>query len=113
MEPRKLTARVAGYLDAIRAARERGITWAELAEVFSARSAPALRAAVRRARSAVDTGRIVPGEQMLLPEPPQQAVVVLTSRDQSTPAPQVTRPSQVAAPPTGQKYTNFKRLNID
>jgi hypothetical protein len=67
MEPRKLTARVAGHLDAIVTARRRGITWSEIAELFGATSAPALRAAVRRARVAVESGRIVPGEQKQLP----------------------------------------------
>ena len=70
MEPRKLTARVAVYLDSIASARRRGITWAELAAVLGAASGPALRAAARRARIAIESGRIVPGEQLPLPEPP-------------------------------------------
>ncbi|MHB1527831.1 MAG: hypothetical protein ACYCXT_00105 [Acidiferrobacteraceae bacterium] len=68
MEPRKLTARVARYLSAIERARARGFTWSEIARVVDASSGAALRAAARRARSAVAAGRLTPGAQQSLPE---------------------------------------------
>lgn len=92
MEPRKLTARLAAHLDAIERARERGITWGELATALGARSAPAVRAAVARARAAVEAGRIKPGEQLPLPDPaPEQP-------------PKETKPGEPIPRATGRKF---------
>ncbi|MHB1516419.1 MAG: hypothetical protein ACYCVY_12085 [Acidiferrobacteraceae bacterium] len=67
MQPKRLTARCAQHLDAILAARKRGITWGELAPLLGACSAGAVRKAFERAQRGVERALYCP-EQMPLPE---------------------------------------------
>ena len=67
MDLKRLTARVAGHIEAIEVAKKAGMTWDELAALFKAPSAEALRKAVARARQGMVKGRLVPIEQLPLP----------------------------------------------
>jgi hypothetical protein len=63
MESTKLSARVVGYVDAIGRAREAGMTWKQLAELFHA-DTKYFAAACRAARKS----KYQPAEQKPLPE---------------------------------------------
>lgn len=63
MESTKLSARVTAYRDAIREARDAGVTWGQLAALFSA-DAKYFSAVCK----AMDTGRYKAVEQLPLPE---------------------------------------------
>lgn len=64
MESTKLSARVTAYRDAIKSARDAGVTWAQLAALFNADAK--YFASVCKAMVA---GRYKPCEQLPLPEP--------------------------------------------
>ena len=68
MRLRRLTARVAEHRDAIAAARLAGWTWTEIGERIGV-SGEAARRAHARALAAMQVGRLVPLEQIPLPEP--------------------------------------------
>ena len=69
MESTKLSARVTAYRDAIRAARDAGVTWGQLAALFNADAK--YFAAVCKA---MDGGRYKAVEQLPLPEAKAAAV---------------------------------------
>ena len=64
MESLRLSARLAGYVDAIKEARAAGVTWGQLADLFGARD-KTMAAAFRVAAS----GKYAAKEQRPLPEP--------------------------------------------
>ncbi|MBE7566820.1 hypothetical protein [Acidithiobacillus sp. HP-11] len=63
MESTKLSARVASYRDAIKAARDAGVTWGQLAALFNANEKYFWTVC-----KAMDHGRYKPCEQLPLPE---------------------------------------------
>ncbi len=72
-EPSRLPARVAPYVDAVGAARQRGYTWGDLAVLFGTPSAENFRRAVVRARAAIQSGRLVVTQIADLPETSRSA----------------------------------------
>ena len=64
----RLMARAAEYRDAIGAARLAGMTWTEIGERLGV-SGAAMRKARARARVSMEAGRLVPIQQLPLPEP--------------------------------------------
>ncbi len=84
MDLKRLTARVAGHIEAIEAAKKAGMTWGEMAPLFNASSAEAIRKAFARAQRGIEAGRIVPIEQLPLPsgdrKPPAPALKPTISR---------------------------------
>lgn len=77
MEPEKLTPRIAQHLEAIAAARARGVTWREIATTVGARDARAARRACRRAQLGQEKGRYR-CEQKDLPQPSQPKTALRT-----------------------------------
>ncbi len=101
MDLKRLTARVARHMDAIMAAKGAGMTWGEVAALFNAPSAEAMRKAFARARGGIETGRIVPIGQMPLPIPFADSSVL-------RPIPQ-----SVNREPSKAASGSFKRIKID
>lgn len=77
MESTKLTQRLAGYIEAIQAARAEGVTWRQLAALFGA-DCKYFHASVKKI---VSGGRHVGREQKPLPEaePKLKAIVAVTT----------------------------------
>lgn len=84
LESTNLSARVAPYIGAIDEARNRGVRWLQLAELFNVSSQIQFRKAVERGRLGIAKERFVV-EQRPLPE-------------------KVTAQVQVQAPPVGQNW---------
>ena len=92
LNPTRLTAQVAPYLEAIAQARKAGFTWHDITRALGVQAAPAaLRQAVKRCR--------YEAEQMPLPEP------------QATARPSTAQPAPQATPAAAPAST-IKRLNI-
>jgi hypothetical protein len=105
MEATRLTPRVARHADAIARARGEGVTWRELATVFST-TADALRTAYGRARDGIERGRYIV-QQLPLPEP--QAAPVADAGKTPRPASDRSpaKPSMAGLPPVpGAKQEN-------
>lgn len=68
MESLRLSARLSGYVDAIKEARAAGVTWQQLGDLFGAKD-KTMAAAFKVAAS----GKYAAKEQRLLPEPAPQA----------------------------------------
>ncbi|MHB1529948.1 MAG: hypothetical protein ACYCXT_11055 [Acidiferrobacteraceae bacterium] len=83
MEPKRLTARCAQYIDALTNARACGITWGELAAVLGACSAGAARKAFERAQKGIECGLYRP-LQKPLPEPTQTTTTALPASGAAT-----------------------------
>ncbi|MHB1516251.1 MAG: hypothetical protein ACYCVY_11215 [Acidiferrobacteraceae bacterium] len=107
MKPDRLTPLIARHVDAITTAKLEGVTWRQLAGLFGVDD-DAIRAAFNRARKGLACGRYVV-QQLPLPELPQPLPAPKAAPVPA--APSMSPPP--AAPVAGQKYSNFKRLNID
>lgn len=104
MNLKRLTARVAGYMDSITAARRAGMTWGELATLFCAPSGEALRKAFARARQGIQEGRLVPIEQLPLP-------ISVPAPKPSPPA--LSRDGTRATPTALPTRPGFTKIDID
>lgn len=69
MESKKLSARVLAYRDAIQQARDAGVAWSQLAELFDAKNTGYFSDVCR----AMSKSKYKPCEQLPLPEPIKQA----------------------------------------
>ena len=77
MQMRRLMARMACHQAAIVAARQAGMTWAEIGERMGV-PGEATRKAFSRAMAAIQAGRLTPLEQTPLPEPQATVATVRT-----------------------------------
>jgi len=64
--PKRMTARVAAYHDAIKSARAEGLTWNEIGSLIGIESGIKLRRAFVRATAGIESGRLAP-RQLPLP----------------------------------------------
>ena len=108
MNLKRLTARVAGYMDSITAARRAGMTWAEIGDRVGV-PGEAARKAFARARAAVHAGRLVPLEQAPLPDPQATATVRTISAKPYAAGSGAVEQHQQERP----ARPGFKRLKID
>ena len=99
MQMRRLMARMACHQAAIVAARQAGMTWAEIGERIGV-PGEAARKAHARAQAAIQAGRLKPLEQTPLPEP-QAAVRAVT------PKPNLTTGQHQQERPTRPGFTNI------
>ncbi len=58
--PKRMTARVAAYSDAIKSARAEGLTWNEIGSLIGIESGIKLRRAFVRATAGIESGRLAP-----------------------------------------------------
>lgn len=58
--PKRMTARVAAYSDAIKEARAEGLTWNEIGSLIGIESGIKLRRAFVRATAGIESGRLAP-----------------------------------------------------
>ncbi len=68
MQMKRLMARMACYQEAVAAARQAGMTWMEIGDRVGM-PGEAARKAFARAVAAMQAGRLVPREQLPLPDP--------------------------------------------
>lgn len=64
--PKRMTARVAAYSDAIKEARAEGLTWNEIGSLIGIENGIKLRRAFVRATAGIESGRLAP-RQLPLP----------------------------------------------
>ena len=89
LKPKRLVARMAQHHEAVIAARLAGLSWSEIGDRLGA-SGAATRKAHVRALAAMRAGKLVPLEQMPLPDPSAratQAVPAPTPGDTKKPVP--------------------------
>jgi hypothetical protein len=112
MESKKLSARVVAYRDAINAAREAGVTWAQLSALFGADAK--YFAAVCKT---IDKSRYKACEQLPLPEAVQQKNVKAVNASSivqtanKRPLPSVTR--KISDGSNEDRLARLRALGID
>ena len=95
--PRKITAQVAPYLDAIRQARTGGWGWREIAErVAPGAAADAVRAAVKCCKYQVDQ-KPLPEPERLAEEKQKTPAITVEEQGQSRKLPRVGSSSEVSS----------------
>ncbi len=100
---KRLQAHMACHQVAVAAARQAGMTWTEIGERMGM-PGEAARRAFARAQAAMRAGRLVPMEQVPLPDPPSPATV-----KPNPPAPPVVSPfgEQQEERPVRPGWTNI------
>jgi hypothetical protein len=110
---KRLQARAARHLEAVAAARQAGMTWAEIGERLEM-PGEAARKAFARAKAAMQSGRLTPLEQAPLPEPPDPPPSVTQSPRAAAPVRPVISPdAHRGETPAPIERKGFKRINLD
>ena len=105
MAMKRLMARMACYQEAIVAARQAGMTWMEIGDRVGM-PGEAARKAFARAVAAMQAGRLVPREQLPLPDPSARPA-------QAAPAPGDTKKPTPGMHPSGRRLMPGEKLRDD
>ncbi|UEO00462.1 hypothetical protein A9R16_003410 [Acidiferrobacter thiooxydans] len=110
LKPKRLMARMARHQEAVIAARLAGLSWSEIGDRLGA-SGAATRKAHVRALAAMQSGKLVPLEQVPLPDPPMTQATpspVVITQEVAT----VQRPASLPAPEKVDESDFMSRFSI-